>query len=82
LAEQVVYVTTDIESDFAQLLVLTTDAQGEFSATNLTPGRYRVWAPPLTEATAVIVNVTTDRAVMTVQLPLTGYQLFMPQVTR
>ncbi len=81
VAGQLVFVTPDIESDFAQVLVLTTDTQGEFSATNLASGRYRVWAATQSEETAKIVNLTADRAVMTVQLPLVGFTLYIPQVT-
>jgi hypothetical protein len=81
VAGQVVFVTPDIESDFAQVLVLTTNAQGEFSATNLAAGRYRVWAATQSEETAMIVHLTGDRAVMTVELPLVGFTLYIPQVT-
>lgn len=79
---QTVFVTTDVESDFAQLLVLTTNAQGEFSATNLAAGRYRVWADGQNEETSTIVTITGDRSIMTVQLPLVGFTLYMPQIAR
>jgi hypothetical protein len=81
VAGQLVFVTPDIESDFAQVLVLTTNAQGEFSATNLASGRYRVWAATQSEERATIVHLTGDRAVMTVELPLVGFTLYIPQVT-
>ncbi len=82
VAEHTVFVTTDVESDFAQLLILTTNAQGEFSAINLASGRYHVWADGQSEEAATIVNITSDRSVMTVQLPLVGFTLYMPQITR
>ncbi|MCB0111166.1 MAG: hypothetical protein KDE53_34830 [Caldilineaceae bacterium] len=82
VAGQTVFVTPDIESDFAQILVLSTDEKGEFNATNLTPGSYRVWAATQDEDAAKVVHVTGDRSVMTVQIPLVGFTLFMPQIVR
>ncbi|MEZ4673730.1 MAG: SdrD B-like domain-containing protein [Caldilineaceae bacterium] len=79
---ETVFVTPDVESDFAQVLVLTTDAQGEFSASSLTPGRYLVWAAAQSIDAAMVVTVTADRAVMTINLPLVGFILYMPQITR
>ena len=82
VADQMVFVTTDVESDFAQLLILMTNTQGEFSATNLASGRYRIWADGQNEERATIVNITEDRAVMTVQLPLVGFTLYIPHIDR
>ncbi len=82
VADQMVFVTTTAESDFAQLLILTTNAKGEFSAVNLASGRYRVWAAGQNEEAATTVTITGDRSVMTVQLPLVGFTLYMPQIAR
>jgi len=82
LAGETVFITPDIESDFAQVLVLFTNANGEFSANNLSPGRYRIWTVTTGEESAKIVHITADRSVMTVQLPLVGFTLFMPQIVR
>jgi len=81
-ANQTIFVIPDIESDFAQLLVLSTNAQGEFSATNLALGSYRVWAATENEAAAQVVHITDERTVMTVKLPLVGFTLFVPQIVR
>lgn len=82
VAGKAVFVTPDIESDFAQVLVLFTNEQGEFNATNLSPGRYRLWTADTVEESATVIHLTADRSVMTVQLPLVGFTLFMPQVVR
>lgn len=79
---QTIFVTPNIESDFAQVLVLSTNEQGEFNATGLSLGSYRIWASSQDETSARVVSVTTDRAVMVVGVPLVGFTLFVPQVAR
>lgn len=81
-ANQTIFMIPDIDSDFAQLLVLSTNARGEFSATNLALGSYRVWAATENEATAQVVHITDERTVMTVNVPLVGFTLFVPQIVR
>lgn len=81
-AGQTVFVTPDSDSDFAQILVLTTNQLGEFSATNLVPGSYRVWTPDQTAESAMRVQVTTDRIGNLIRLPLVGFTLFVPHITR
>ncbi|MCB0062277.1 MAG: hypothetical protein KDE19_09185 [Caldilineaceae bacterium] len=82
VANEAVFITPDAESDFAETLILFTDEQGQFHAGNLASGRYRVWASSRSAADAVLITVTDDRAVVTIQLPLTAFTLFMPHILR
>lgn len=77
---QTIFLTPDIDSDFAQILVLTTDQQGQFQAGNLAQGHYRIWAASQSAADALVITVTDDRTIMTVELPLAAYLLYMPDI--
>lgn len=77
---ETVFITPDAESDFAQILVLATDQQGQFHAGNLPSGRYRVWTEAGSADDALVITVTEDRAVMTIQLPLAAFSLYIPHV--
>lgn len=76
----VIFVIPDRADDFAQTLVLFTDADGYFAATNLTPGRYRIWAEGQNEAQAAQVTVSDDRSTPSLLLPIVNYTLYVPLV--
>lgn len=77
---KMIFVIPDRNDDFAQTLVLFTDAEGQFLATNLTPGRYRIWAEGQDQAQAALVNVSEDRSTPTLLLPIVNYTLYVPLV--
>lgn len=77
---KMIFVIPDRNDDFAQTLVLFTDAEGRFLATNLTPGRYRIWAEGQDQAQAALVNVSEDRSTPTLLLPIVNYTLYVPLV--
>ena len=74
---QMIFVIPDRDDDFAQTLVLYTDAEGQFWATNLTPGRYRIWAQGQDQTQAALVNVSEDRSTPTLLLPIVSYTLYV-----
>jgi hypothetical protein len=77
---KMIFVIPDRNDDFAQTLVLFTDADGQFLATNLTPGRYRIWAEGQDQEQAALVNVSEDRSTPTLLLPIVNYTLYVPLV--
>lgn len=77
---QTVFVAPDIESDFAQTLVLTTDINGEFSTGHLAPGNYRLWVQPQTIDEAIVITVADERTAMIVHIPLAAYTLYLPHI--
>lgn len=77
---KMIFVIPDRNDDFAQTLVLFTDAEGQFLATNLTPGRYRIWAQGQDQAQATLVSVSEDRSTPTLFLPIVNYTLYVPLV--
>jgi len=80
---ELVFVAPVVEDDFAQVLVLTTNTIGEFSASDLAPGQYRIWViTHKGDERETIVTISSERTVALVELPLVGFTLFMPQVSQ
>lgn len=80
-ADETIFITPNVESDFAQILVLLSDQQGRFGAANLAAGNYRIWTASQNASDALVINVTDDRAIMTVELALAGHMLYLPLVS-
>lgn len=81
-AETMIFVAPDQEDDFAQTLVLYTDNAGQFTARNLAPGRYRIWAEGQNQAQGAEVTVSDDRSTPNLKLPLVSYTVFTPLIVR
>lgn len=81
-AETMIFVAPDQEDDFAQTLVLYTDSAGQFTAHNLTPGRYRIWAEGQDQAQGAEVTVSDDRSTPNLKLPIVNYMVFTPLINR
>lgn len=82
VVETIIYVAPDQEDDFAQMLVLYTDSAGQFTARNLTPGRYRIWAEGQDQAQGAEVIVSDDRSTPNLKLPIVNYKVFTPLINR
>jgi len=80
--ETLIYVVPDQEEDFAQTLVLYTDSAGQFTARNLAPGRYRVWAEGQEQAQGLQVTISDDRSAPNLKLPIVSYLVFTPLIGR
>jgi len=71
------------ETDVVMTLVVYTDNVGGYSFADLEPGIYQIWAETAGDQLFnLVITITENTPTATADLPLSGYQVFMPTVMR
>jgi hypothetical protein len=83
LTNLAVYIQRIDQSDFAMTLVVYTDAVGGYAAEGLPAGTYQIWTENDRDGVyLVVVTIDDNTPTVTANLPIAGYQVFMPTIVR
>lgn len=71
------------ETDVVLTMVVYTDNIGGYSFTDLEPGIYQIWTETAGDQLFnLVVTITDSTPTATADLPISGYQVFIPTVMR